>query len=49
MAFRLGGEFSYANTDVKSYFLGNVSAQGMEIWLDVGPALKRDQPRVIKS
>lgn len=49
MAFRLGGDFSYANSDVKSYFLNKVSEQGMEIWLDAGPALKRDQPVVIKS
>jgi hypothetical protein len=49
MAFRLGGDFSYANSDVKSYFLNKVSEQGMEIWLDVGPALKRDQPMVIKN
>jgi hypothetical protein len=49
MAFRLGGDFSYANSDVKSYFLNKVSEQGMEIWLDAGPALKRDQPMVIKK
>jgi hypothetical protein len=44
LASRLGGDYAYANEDVKSYFLGKLSHSGMEIQFGPGPALKEDRP-----
>ncbi len=41
---RAGGDWGYANPDVKAYFLAKVSVQGTEIWLGNGPPLSEDEP-----
>lgn len=48
LSSRAGGDYAYANEDVKSYFVGKVSSYGMELWLGEGPALSGDTPRVIR-
>jgi hypothetical protein len=47
LASRLGGDYAYANEDVKSYFIGRISRSGLEIQLEAGPALKEDRPKLI--
>jgi len=47
LSSRIGGDFAYANMDVKSYFVSKVSPKGMGFWIGVGPALKSDKPEVI--
>jgi len=44
LASRAGGEWAYANADLKAYFLNRVSQTEMEIWLGPGPALRNEQP-----
>ena len=48
LASRIGGEWAYANADLKAYFLNRVSQTGMEIWLGPGAALRNEQPDVIR-
>lgn len=49
LASRLGGDYAYANEDVKSYFLGKLSGGDMEIYIGSGPALKEDLPRIVRE
>lgn len=44
---QVGGSFAYANEDVKSYFLARFSRNALEIWIEAGPALKEDKPKII--
>ena len=41
---RSGGSLSYANEDVKAYFIARISRSGLEIWIDAGPAHPNDIP-----
>ncbi|MEW5868359.1 MAG: hypothetical protein AB1894_03730 [Chloroflexota bacterium] len=49
LASRSGGEWAYANPDVKAYFVDRVSPDEMEIWLGPGPALRGEKPLVLES
>jgi hypothetical protein len=41
---RAGGEWAYANKNVKAYFLCQVKPKEIEIWLGAGPAGREDVP-----
>jgi hypothetical protein len=41
---KAGGNWAYANKDVKAYFLCQVGPDEMEIWLGAGPAGREDVP-----
>jgi hypothetical protein len=45
---RSGGEYAYANMDVKAYLIGQISPGAMEIWLGPGPALEEDLPNLLR-
>ncbi len=47
MASREGGDYAYANEDVKACYLNRVSRQGMEIWIAAGPAIQGEEPTKI--
>lgn len=49
MASKQGGEYAYANRDVKAYFIVNLSTNGYEIWLGSGMAKLNRPPIVIRK
>jgi len=49
IASRAGGDWAYANKDVKAHFLCQVEPDKMEIWLGAGPARRADAPLKISQ
>lgn len=49
LASRTGGDWAYANPDVKAYFVERVSPDEMEVWLGPGPALRGEKPLVLEA
>ncbi len=47
LASQAGGEWAYANPDVKAYFLAWVNPDKIRIWLGPGPFLPGEQPMQI--
>lgn len=42
MSSRIGGEFAYANEDVKSYFIAHLGKYDLNIEIGIGPAMRNE-------